>query len=178
VLFVNFIFGCSKKLELINGNFYQQDNKVIYADNGDDSFSYFFKGHKGELKDVDIKSFVYVGFDYAKDKNHVYYMSFPIKKVDVTSFELISSNFAKDKNLVFAKNEVIKGIDIKTLSRLGEYYNDTSGKKRFSEYYIRDKDQIFYLDKKVELPDVNSFKPMQWNAMDKANYYHGARKEK
>jgi len=174
LLFPYFSQSCSDKIEKIEGNYYKQGDNILYAENGEDQFSYFFNGHKGILNGADIKTFKYLSNNYAKDKNQVYYLSFNVENADNQSFEVIGGNFAKDKNNIFAKREQIKNIDINTFSRLGEFNNDETGLNVFSDYYVRDKNNIFFLHEIVKDADLATFKPYQWNAMDKNHYYYGA----
>ncbi|CAA6801549.1 MAG: Unknown protein [uncultured Sulfurovum sp.] len=173
VITFGFLQGCSK-MELIGGRYYKQGNKIIYAENGDNRLSYFFKGHKGVVEGADVDSFVYLGLSYAKDMSHVYFKDGTISVADRDSFEIIGEYFAKDKNHIFRGGRFLKGVDVKTFQRLGEYDDDETGLKNYSIYYSRDKNHVFYQDTILIGADPDTFKSWERKGQDKLHeFWHG-----
>ena len=170
MLFLTFGFfqGCSK-MELIGGSYYKQGNKIIYAENGDNTLSYFFKGHKGIVEGADVDSFIYLGANYAKDISHVYFKDGTISIADRDSFEVIGEYFAKDKNHIFRGGRYLKGVDVKTFQRLGEHEDDETGLKNYSIYYSRDKNHVFYQDVILVGADPDTFRAWRDEGREKSH---------
>ena len=50
---------------------------------------------------IDDESFWVLKFNYAKDKNNIYYKSIKIKWTDLESFEIINDIYSRDKNSIY-----------------------------------------------------------------------------
>jgi hypothetical protein len=91
---------------------------------------------------IDTASFIKIGYEYFKDKNHIYYF-FPmsdggyfslVNNVNYNTFvNLDSSLYAKDKNNCFYRNRKIKGADSKTFNVINtdEHSNIAFDKNNF-----------------------------------------------
>ncbi len=132
---------------------------------------FFFKWrYKNYLKDflkletnqeIDVDSFKYLWWDYAKDKNSVYHewdkMS---KEVDVDSFKYLWWDYAKDRNNVY------------------NYWKRMSNKINIKSFeylwwdYTKDEDNIYYMWKKIKQSKL-WFKHLGWNYIKYKNkiYY-------
>jgi hypothetical protein len=99
---------------------------------------------------------------------------FELKDADYETFDEIDHNInidlAKDKNHVFIGAEVIKGADSQTFEQINEYYWKDKGSVYLLEF---DADEC-----KIEFADVGSFKKLDNNywAKDKNNIYYGLKK--
>ncbi|MBN2695884.1 DKNYY domain-containing protein [bacterium] len=108
-----------------------------------DKNSVYFKGEK--IEKVDIKTFVVIGYRFAKDKNSVFDSGFILENVDSKSFVFISESidlysYAKDKNSVFFCPDhhqlckIIDKADPKTFEIV----------KKESTFYSKDINHVYY----------------------------------
>jgi len=137
-------------------------NKIYYA-----SSAGSFSGGT-ELVDVDIATFELIEYDYAKDKNRVYFKQSPID-VDVATF-YVDNNVPKDKSHVYY---IDMSRDKEPLASIIEVadpanYQEIEG----HSYWAKDRAHYFMSGKIIEVIDYDSFSFIShgW-AKDKKNLY-------
>lgn len=129
----------------------------------DKNFAYYFNT---QIDGIDGKTFEYLGLGYAKDHNTIVYQGKPIinDQIDVTTFTIITPEtseyidypmignpiYGKDKNSVY-----IKINDEGLFSKVSEI--DVSSAKVFHPFFLKDKNNVFYFEKKLERSDPSSF---------------------
>lgn len=161
----------------INAEYVKENGKIYFIDNNDNS--------KKELRDVDLKTFKIIeeDYDFAKDKNVIYYKSEKVKDVDVNSFKLESFLIAKDKDSVY----------FKTVDKLMKINNFSSEESEiffqmFMPIIMKDKNGIYTLDSdmngelttkplKIDGLDIKSLEILHENTViyylkDKNNVYY------
>lgn len=125
-----------------NGEIAFQDNQAI----GEGEFSaemYIYKFGFNEGKSlklvVDTTTFIEMGSNYYRDKNHIYYHygmahggSFYINtEVDYKTFKVIGDVYAKDQNHVYVdRTGIVRNVDYKTFRSkigIGPYAKDKNG---------------------------------------------------
>lgn len=81
-----------------------------------------------ELPQADAKSFEVIGFNLAKDVNHVWWYGEPQLEVDPRTVELVNPGFVwKDANSVWYQRDKIVGADPKTFRHLDQaFYRDSN----------------------------------------------------
>lgn len=147
----------------IRGIYNYYDSKYI-----EDVFGYY---------GVDVDSFIYLGGEYAKDKDFVYYLADARKdsinyldtlNVDMESFEFIGNSdypFAKDKNNIYYYGKVLENVDVDSFAYLG----DDFAKDKDNAYIINSYGKLEIISK----ADPNSFEYVgDYYAKDKNNIYH------
>lgn len=60
---------------------------------------------------------------FTKDSNNIYYYDKPLKNVDIKSFKIINFNWAKDTNVVYFNGNPISYIDKKSFQYLDYHYS-------------------------------------------------------
>lgn len=67
------------------------------------------------LAKANAESFKVLPYDYAKDKNYVYYQGNIFDGADASTFQVIVNNYTKDKNHVYFSGKVLSGADSLTV---------------------------------------------------------------
>lgn len=99
------------------------------------------------MKNADPKTFKVfkTGNEYAKDKNHAYFLGEILKNSSPESFKAIGKYTAKDKNKVYSSNKIIEDADAETFIML----SDSIGK---------DKNYVYIDGKKFKNLDAETIK--------------------
>jgi outer membrane protein assembly factor BamB len=163
----------------VNKNIYSYYRNFfgIYYITVEDPIALFNIGEWGYLKDVDYPTFEILGESWSKDAKHVWFGNYLVKTADAESFHLNKSGIPVDKDNVFivkhlfsVDNPVIvypsfSGIDPAT----AEYF--ICGRDYMHKEWIRDKENVYYKDCKVNV-NRNSFKSLnEYFFIDKNHIY-------
>jgi len=148
------------KVNLRNG--YLKDNRFIYF------HTWTEEGYEDRLvKEADYTTFSVIKWEYAKDKNNVYYYGKKINGADVSTFQIIKEGnekekTAKDKNFVYWHGVKLKDADPKTFQLLEHGYK-------------KDKKHIYINRTLINNADPESFRVLTMLlAKDIAHVYYGA----
>ena len=92
------------------------------------------------LANADYKTFEYLDFLYAKDKNHIYYNEQVFPAADPKTFEVLKRAVAKDARHIFVGNTIFEGPDVKSFkavdkAKVSHDFEDALGHK----YWYRTK---------------------------------------
>ena len=91
---------------IINAGYIKEKNKIYFIDTMEDSKK------KEVVKNIDFRTFKIFeeNYNFAKDKDNIYYKNKKLKNVDVNSFQIENPFIVKDKDNVFyiTNNEIIK----------------------------------------------------------------------
>jgi len=176
-----------KKIEKINIQIEWKNIFIKYFDNNleDNNYEYlwwnyyknndliYFSSDLNKIEWVDLQTFEYIHYDYknqddylhnntinyAKDKNNIYLRWKRIYWFDINSFQIINDRYSKDKNYVYIWwDEKIPWAEVKSFEVIK--YN-----------YTKDKNSVYYMKKKIEWADLNSFKFENWIYKDKNFIY-------
>lgn len=164
-------FFSSKRLgELINEEksdsyFYNPDGeKTIYSPMGN-----WFELGKNEMT-VDRATFQVLARNYAKDQNHAYYESKVIDfDIDISTFEIKYDFVPMDKNHVYIMYDHYRFEDSKEGFAIIEDA-DPKSYMRVNYHYSKDKNHVFFYDKKVPDIDVTSFEILNDYFMKDAHF--------
>ena len=85
--------------------YFKDKNSIYYEDSGN--------LHK--IENVDLKTFKDLDYNFAKDKNNIYYKNKKLDGIDAASFEKIEFNFIKDKNRLYKIDEEEEKNEIKLI---------------------------------------------------------------
>ncbi|OGG87319.1 hypothetical protein A3B87_01790 [Candidatus Kuenenbacteria bacterium RIFCSPHIGHO2_02_FULL_39_13] len=217
-----------------NNNVYQSCEKISSEDNDiysfykdreikDENFKYTFSVDSGRRipNNADVGSYEFLGYQYSKDKNHVYHnnrimsdkpesakylggnyvtdgehvyiMGFPTEKLDINSFEYLKYEFAKDKNGVYRNSTLILGASPDTIKIINKYYVMDDKNLYFVNYdnknfafdnldydtfvilatrFVKDKSHVYYQGSIIPEADVGSFECLgEWYQKDKNFVY-------
>jgi hypothetical protein len=134
---------------------------------------------------IDVPTFTELdATQYSKDKNHVYYFNldaaggtrFVVTGADAASFKrLYEYRWGIDTSHVFFKAATLEGLNVKKLQLL--YPPDTSNQFLF---YVKDEQQVFFQNEKIEGADASSFKLINgqtWDAEDKNFRYQNGKRQ-
>ncbi|MBO9699968.1 MAG: DKNYY domain-containing protein [Sporocytophaga sp.] len=150
------------------GWFKLSNNKKIkrYFRNGDQVYCGEVQFNDHPMKNVDTASFeVYLGSEYARDKNRVYYplqiacvdgknwgvcycTDYIIKNADPQTFKYLGNEYASDKNSAFYFGNVIKNSD-------GQSFRIINGSE--SLRFAVDKNKVYFGDEIFEGADPETF---------------------
>jgi hypothetical protein len=182
------------------GAWYYKNGNDVYFEKG---WGFFLQLHDPyetyRIDEADGKTFSYLGDNFAKDKNHVYFASRIIKWANPDKFKFASGWFSQyvmdDKN-VWYRDEAIPLVDAETFSvidapfftkdknhvyfasRIIKWANPDKFKfasGSFSQYVMDDKN-VWYRDEAIPLVDVETFSYLGDNfAKDKNHVYFASR---
>ena len=154
--------------------YFKDKNSIYYEDSGN--------LHK--IENADLKTFKDLDYNFAKDKNNIYYKNKKLDGIDAASFEKIEFNFIKDKNRLYKIDEDEEKNEIKLIP-INEKVNLENFEEIGGNYYKDDKNLYHFGEnefKKIEGADPNSFKYDNENytfiAKDKNNVYFEGEKVK
>lgn len=154
--------------------YFKDKNSIYYEDSGN--------LHK--IENADLKTFKDLDYNFAKDKNNIYYKNKKLDGIDAASFEKIVFNFIKDKNRLYKIDEDEEKNEIKLIP-INEKVNLENFEEIGGNYYKDDKNLYYFGEnefKKIEGADPNSFKYENENytfiAKDKNNVYFEGEKVK
>lgn len=154
--------------------YFKDKNSIYYEDSGN--------LHK--IENADLKTFKDLDYNFAKDKNNIYYKNKKLDGIDAASFEKIEFNFIKDKNRLYKIDEDEEKNEIKLIP-INEKVNLENFEEIGGNYYKDDKNLYYFGEnefKKIEGADPNSFKYDNENytfiAKDKNNVYFEGEKVK
>ena len=154
--------------------YFKDKNSIYYEDSGN--------LHK--IENADLKTFKDLDYNFAKDKNNIYYKNKKLDGIDAASFEKIEFNFIKDKNGLYKIDEDEEKNEIKLIP-INEKVNLENFEEIGGNYYKDDKNLYYFGEnefKKIEGADPNSFKYDNENytfiAKDKNNVYFEGEKVK
>ena len=154
--------------------YFKDKNSIYYEDSGN--------LHK--IENADLKTFKDLDYNFAKDKNNIYYKNKKLDGIDAASFEKIVFNFIKDKNRLYKIDEDEEKNEIKLIP-INEKVNLENFEEIGGNYYKDDKNLYYFGEnefKKIEGADPNSFKYDNENytfiAKDKNNVYFEGEKVK
>lgn len=142
---------------------YQLNIKGIFWTNY--PFTYWFplwdNCHVGYLEDASIWSFRVLDDEWAKDKNHVWHMYYPVKDVDAATFELGPNGIPKDKYHVFVSDlwdyyPSQCDIDPATAEyfvQLPISFDYFTGEAKLSwvEKWMRDRRHVYFYERRVDV---------------------------
>ena len=154
--------------------YFKDKNSIYYEDSGN--------LHK--IESADLKTFKDLDYNFAKDKNNIYYKNKKLDGIDAASFEKIEFNFIKDKNRLYKIDEDEEKNEIKLIP-INEKVNLENFKEIGGNYYKDDKNLYYFGEnefKKIDGSDPNSFEYDNENytfiAKDKNNVYFDGEKVK
>ena len=154
--------------------YFKDKNSIYYEDSGN--------LHK--IESADLKTFKDLDYNFAKDKNNIYYKNKKLDGIDAASFEKIEFNFIKDKNGLYKIDEDEEKNEIKLIP-LNEKVNLENFEEIGGNYYKDDKNLYYFGEnefKKIDGSDPNSFEYDNENytfiAKDKNNVYFDGEKVK
>ena len=154
--------------------YFKDKNSIYYEDSGN--------LHK--IESADLKTFKDLDYNFAKDKNNIYYKNKKLDGIDAASFEKIEFNFIKDKNRLYKIDEDEEKNEIKLIP-LNEKVNLENFEEIGGNYYKDDKNLYYFGEnefKKIDGSDPNSFEYDNENytfiAKDKNNVYFDGEKVK
>ena len=154
--------------------YFKDKNSIYYEDSGN--------LHK--IENADLKTFKDLDYNFAKDKNNIYYKNKKLDGIDAASFEKIEFNFIKDKNGLYKIDEDEEKNEIKLIP-LNEKVNLENFEEIGGNYYKDDKNLYYFGEnefKKIDGSDPNSFEYDNENytfiAKDKNNVYFDGEKVK
>ena len=135
------------------------------------------------IRNGDLASIRQVG-DFVLDKNYLYVNGVPQEMVDVTSFEQVSNTpYAKDKDhMYYSHLRVYEEITDKNKVLVAEGANPAEfelvcdERNRYCYYYGKDKENVYYIGKRIEGADAASFGIKYPYAFDKNYVYYNGRK--
>ena len=163
----NLYFGSTKiknidrnSLEIIkeSGN----GNRARFLKDKNNVYFLTFSLEEGELnvfEQADVLTFEYLGSDYSKDKNHVYWSSGIIEDANPENFEILSERYSRDKVNVYYAKELINGADPETFVNI-------------KNYYTKDKNHVYYRSEIMEDYDVATFEIFGHYNKDKNHVYY------
>ena len=158
-----------------DSDYYFKDKNSIYYEDSRNL-------HK--IENADLKTFKDLDYNFAKDKNNIYYKNKKLDGIDAASFEKIEFNFIKDKNRLYKIDEDEEKNEIKLIP-INEKVNLENFEEIGGNYYKDDKNLYHFGEnefKKIEGADPNSFKYDNENytfiAKDKNNVYFEGEKVK
>ena len=158
-----------------DSNYYFKDKNSIYYEDS---------GNLHKIESADLKTFKDLDYNFAKDKNNIYYKNKKLDGIDAASFEKIEFNFIKDKNRLYKIDEDEEKNEIKLIP-INEKVNLENFEEIGGNYYKDDKNLYYFGEnefKKIEGADPNSFKYDNENhtfiAKDKNNVYFEGEKVK
>ncbi len=100
-------------------------------------------------------SFKVLDYPFSKDDATVFYENVVITGADAASFSILESGYCKDNQAVFIRSKKITGADPATFA----IFKD-DGQLTQDDYYSSDKDNVYWLDKKLTNADRAHFKPL------------------
>lgn len=126
-------------------------------------------GFQQKKIDADSQSFKKISGDYAKDKNHVFFVGRIIESADADSFERIKVDsstvedvYSKDKTHVFKFSGVLPNVDHSSFVALGGSYT-------------KDAQHVFYQEKILTSAEASTFQTkhheFHWFGMDSKQVY-------
>ena len=158
-----------------NSDYYFKDKNSIYYEDS---------GNLHKIESADLKTFKDLDYNFAKDKNNIYYKNKKLDGIDAASFEKIEFNFIKDKNRLYKIDEDEEKNEIKLIP-LNEKVNLENFEEIGGNYYKDDKNLYYFGEnefKKIDGSDPNSFEYDNENytfiAKDKNNVYFDGEKVK
>ena len=158
-----------------NSDYYFKDKNSIYYEDS---------GNLHKIESADLKTFKDLDYNFAKDKNNIYYKNKKLDGIDAASFEKIEFNFIKDKNGLYKIDEDEEKNEIKLIP-LNEKVNLENFEEIGGNYYKDDKNLYYFGEnefKKIDGSDPNSFEYDNENytfiAKDKNNVYFDGEKVK
>jgi hypothetical protein len=99
---------------------------------------------------------------YSLEGSHLCYGKKEVSKIDIDTYHQVDNLVAKDKDTIFFMGIPFSGMDTETYEWFGP-----------NQWYGRDKDSIYYINKKIEGADKNSFIPLSDSySKDKNNAYY------
>ena len=162
-----------KKID--DSDYYFKDKNSIYYEDS---------GNLHKIENADLKTFKDLDYNFAKDKNNIYYKNKKLDGIDAASFEKIEFNFIKDKNGLYKIDEDEEKNEIKLIP-LNEKVNLENFEEIGGNYYKDDKNLYYFGEnefKKIDGSDPNSFEYDNENytfiAKDKNNVYFDGEKVK
>ncbi|ERK55237.1 DKNYY domain-containing protein [Leptotrichia sp. oral taxon 879] len=141
-----------KKID--DSDYYFKDKNSIYYEDS---------GNLHKIENVDLKTFKDLDYNFAKDKNNIYYKNKKLNGIDAKTFEKISSNIVKDKNGLYFLEDIEKeneNIEIKT-RKINIKGLDLKTFEHIDDYYYKDKNNVYYESDnnlyKIENTDLKTF---------------------
>ena len=160
--FYKLIGANPKTFELID-NFGKDDKNVYFLDK--------------KLKGIDAKTFEEISFNIVKDKNGLHILlnsddsgiktrNLKISGLDLKTFKKLENGYYKDKNNIYYNLDnnlyTIKNPDLATFEVLNSPYSS-------SIYFAKDKNNVYYQNKKIDGLVADSFEQIQSNFIKDRN---------
>ena len=160
--FYKLIGANPKTFELIH-NFGKDDKNVYFLDK--------------KLKGIDAKTFEEISFSIVKDKNGLHILlnsddsgiktrNLKISGLDLKTFKKLENGYYKDKNNIYYDLDnnlsAIKNADLATFEVLNSPYSS-------SIYFAKDKNSVYYQNKKIDGLVADGFKQIQSNFIKDRN---------
>ena len=154
----NNVYSGSDKIKDANPDTIKILNQVYLKDDKN-----VFLNFGQKIKNADASTFEVMeeNTSYGKDKNNVYFLGEKIKGADAKSFEIILEPnnlvqmYSKDRNSVFIGGRKIKEADLKTFERLS-----------VTDYYLKDKNNLYYQEVKIDKIDNKNLKILYSDGVD------------
>ena len=156
-----------KKID--DSDYYFKDKNSIYYEDS---------GNLHKIENADLKTFKDLDYNFAKDKNNIYYKNKKLDGIDAASFEKIEFNFIKDKNRLYKIDEDEEKNEIKLIP-INEKVNLENFEEIGGNYYKDDKNLYYFGEnefKKIEGADASSFEKVKYSDFYKDKnyvYYNG-----
>jgi hypothetical protein len=149
---------------------YNVDEKIVYYNKVKiEAEASSFKVLKGSLTDMKT----YIVYNYAKDRNNVYYKGEKLLEVDVNNFQPIENgrgehNFGTDGKTVYFRDQIVKNADPKTFKILWSTIWEGCEKS----HYEKDLNQVYFEANAVPNADAATFETLiNGYGKDKNGYF-------
>ena len=162
------IINDSLTVSLSNCKYFDEDIYIVNSNN-----VIYQNCNERKYLSVNISSFTFPKYNergfFALDKNGIYYRGHFIK-TDTTGFKIVgrNNNYNNPEVLWKTKNDVYKNANPIQVSDVASFESI----KCFNSYYYKDKNYIYYFDKKIEGSDGSSvIKSCANYCFDKNHFY-------
>ncbi len=129
------------KIERTDSLYIDESRRWSYKGYGRDQDHVYFhdmmSGKPRVVKGADKDSFEVLDFNYARDKEHVYYYGIKVKEANNANFEMLNAFFSKDDNHVFYGGRVVPKVDPENFELIGDFDNKWS-------FWGKDKNYLVY----------------------------------
>ena len=148
---------------------------VVFTDGyAKDALYVYFREKR--INEADSNSFTVMSFDYAMDNKQIYWKGRSVAvQMDPATFEVLDNDYARDSQTLLYQGKAVTGASAVSFSSLGwgygkdqfqVYYHgspvldpifDASSFTVLSEFYIKDKQIVYWSDLPIVGVDVESF---------------------
>ena len=127
------------KIEQADSIYIDESRRWSYKGYGRDKDHVYFhdmmSGKPRVVKGVDIDSFEVLDFNYARDKEYIYYYGLKVKEASGSNFQILNAFFSKDDKHVFYSERAIPKVDPENFEPIGDFDSKWS-------FWGKDKDYL------------------------------------